>query len=134
MLTILFWGGATFILYTYVGYPLALWIWRRVARPRPPRQAAAEPFVSIIVTVRNEEANIGRKLADLLAAFGVIAFFVVVVTIPADLNADFIGRNFNEFAHGMLYPGGDDEVLRAYHAGLVAPFCLSAARQFFDGF
>jgi alpha/beta superfamily hydrolase len=30
--------------------------------------------------------------------------------------------------------GGDDEVLRAYHAGLVAPFCLSAAKQFFDGF
>ena len=30
--------------------------------------------------------------------------------------------------------GGDDAVLEAYHAGLVAPFCLSAARQFFDGF
>jgi hypothetical protein len=30
--------------------------------------------------------------------------------------------------------GGDDEVLRAYHAGLVAPFCLSATKQFFDGF
>ena len=30
--------------------------------------------------------------------------------------------------------GGDDEVLQAYHAGLVAPFCLSAAKQFFDGF
>src|SRR5262245_12053668 len=29
--------------------------------------------------------------------------------------------------------GGDDEVLRAYHAGLLAPFCLSAAKQFFDG-
>lgn len=30
--------------------------------------------------------------------------------------------------------GGNDEVLKAYHAGLVAPFCLSAAKQFFDGF
>jgi len=30
--------------------------------------------------------------------------------------------------------GGDDEVLSVYHAGLVAPFCLSAAKQFFDGF
>jgi alpha/beta superfamily hydrolase len=30
--------------------------------------------------------------------------------------------------------GGDDEALQAYHAGLVAPFCLSAAQQFFDGF
>jgi dienelactone hydrolase len=30
--------------------------------------------------------------------------------------------------------GGDAEVLQAYHAGLVAPFCLSAVKQFFDGF
>lgn len=30
--------------------------------------------------------------------------------------------------------GGDEEVLQNYHAGLVAPFCLSAVKQFFDGF
>ncbi len=29
--------------------------------------------------------------------------------------------------------GGDTEVLELYHAGLVAPFCLSAVRSFFDG-
>jgi hypothetical protein len=30
--------------------------------------------------------------------------------------------------------GGDTEVLEKYHAGLVAPFCLSAVKSFFDGF
>ena len=30
--------------------------------------------------------------------------------------------------------GGDNEVLENYHAGLVAPFCLSAVRSFFGGF
>jgi Prolyl oligopeptidase family len=30
--------------------------------------------------------------------------------------------------------GGETEVLEKYHAGLVAPFCLSAVRSFFDGF
>jgi len=30
--------------------------------------------------------------------------------------------------------GGEDEVLQNYHAGLVAPFCLSAVKTFFDGF
>jgi hypothetical protein len=30
--------------------------------------------------------------------------------------------------------GGDAEVLEKYHAGLVAPFCLSAVNSFFDGF
>lgn len=29
--------------------------------------------------------------------------------------------------------GGDETVLREYHAGLVAPFCLSAVKSFFDG-
>jgi dienelactone hydrolase len=30
--------------------------------------------------------------------------------------------------------GGDSGVLELYHAGLVAPFCLSAVRSYFDGF
>ena len=30
--------------------------------------------------------------------------------------------------------GGDNEVLENYHAGLVAPFCLSAVKSYFDGF
>src|SRR5262249_39415013 len=55
------------ILYTYVGYPLALWVWRRAARPRPPSAEPRTPSVSILVTVRNEEAHIARKLEDLLA-------------------------------------------------------------------
>jgi alpha/beta superfamily hydrolase len=30
--------------------------------------------------------------------------------------------------------GGEAEVLEKYHAGLVAPFCLSAVKSYFDGF
>ena len=38
-------------------------------------------------------------------------------------------------AKGLLeLIGGDTEVLENYHAGLVAPFCLSAVRSFFGGF
>ena len=38
-------------------------------------------------------------------------------------------------AKGLLeLAGGDTEVLENYHAGLVAPFCLSAVKSFFDGF
>jgi cellulose synthase/poly-beta-1,6-N-acetylglucosamine synthase-like glycosyltransferase len=66
MLQLIFWCGAVFILYTYAGYPLLLWAWSRRSRPQPPRSEEATPFVSIIVTVRNEEANIGRKVAELL--------------------------------------------------------------------
>ena len=34
---------------------------------------------------------------------------------------------------GGATDGGDEAVQEAYHAGLVAPFCLSAAKRFFDG-
>ena len=33
---------------------------------------------------------------------------------------------------GGASDGGDEAVQEAYHAGLVAPFCLSAAKRFFD--
>lgn len=33
---------------------------------------------------------------------------------------------------GGATDGGDEAVLEAYHAGLVAPFCLSATKRFFD--
>jgi hypothetical protein len=33
---------------------------------------------------------------------------------------------------GGASDGGDEAVLEAYHAGLVAPFCLAAAKQYFD--
>src|SRR5262245_4794600 len=67
MSQIIFWVSAVFILYTYVGYPAALWLWRRLARPRPPQRGAETPCVSIVVTVRNEAANIRQKIEDLLA-------------------------------------------------------------------
>ena len=33
---------------------------------------------------------------------------------------------------GGATDGGASAVLNAYHAGLVPPFCLAAAKQFFD--
>jgi cellulose synthase/poly-beta-1,6-N-acetylglucosamine synthase-like glycosyltransferase len=67
MIDALFWASTAFIVYTYAGYPLLLWAWRRLSPPRPPRCEAATPFLSIVLTVRNEEAAIRRKLADLLS-------------------------------------------------------------------
>src|SRR5207302_8548916 len=64
---LIFWCSALFILYTYAGYPLLLWIWRRLARPRLPIQGSETPYVSILVTVRNEAGQIRQKIEDLLA-------------------------------------------------------------------
>jgi len=65
--TCIFWLAATYVLYTYVGYPVLLGAWRLL---RKPQQTVVsddyQPLVSVILTVRNEENNIGPKLDDLL--------------------------------------------------------------------
>lgn len=68
METIIFWLAISFVVYTYVGYPAVLWLWRRAARPNAPARLETTPMVSIIVTVRNEVASVRRKIEDLLAS------------------------------------------------------------------
>src|SRR5437879_2329225 len=77
--SLLFWLATGFILYTYLGYPLCLLALRWLRRALPPRRRgewsgsleaargdADLPLLSVILTVRNEEANVGAKLDNLL--------------------------------------------------------------------
>jgi len=59
-----FWTSVALIAYTYLGYPLWLWI-RSRWRCSPVRSAPYLPFVSIIMVVRNEEKFLPRKLRNL---------------------------------------------------------------------
>jgi poly-beta-1,6-N-acetyl-D-glucosamine synthase len=66
----IFWIAAALVGYSYVGYPVWLWLRSRWS-PRPVRRcsfqsAAAAPAVSAVMVVRNEEAVIARKLENLL--------------------------------------------------------------------
>ncbi|MFY9561012.1 MAG: glycosyltransferase family 2 protein [Terriglobales bacterium] len=60
-----FWIAAATIGYAYLGYAAWLWVRSRWA-PLPVRRGAAEPAVSAVMVVRNEEAVIARKLENLL--------------------------------------------------------------------
>ena len=60
-----FWMPAALIAYTYLGYPLWLWIRSRWCRKRV-RCGPYIPFLSIIMIVRNEEKVLPRKLRNLL--------------------------------------------------------------------
>lgn len=62
----MFWLSASLIGYSYLGYPAWLWLRSRFS-PRPVRRGSAEPPVSAVMVVRNEEAVIGRKLENLLS-------------------------------------------------------------------
>ena len=61
----LFWISAAVIGYSYLGYPLWLWLRSRWS-PRPVRRGASEPPVSAVMVVCNEEAVVARKLENLL--------------------------------------------------------------------
>src|SRR5579859_510857 len=60
-----FWLLVAGVVYAYAGYPLLLALAARL-RPRPVRRGPGHPrSVSIVVTVRNEEAEIDRRLEEL---------------------------------------------------------------------
>jgi cellulose synthase/poly-beta-1,6-N-acetylglucosamine synthase-like glycosyltransferase len=69
-LELVFWVAAGLIVYTHLCYPLLLWLLARLRRRRgqEPRPRAADlPMVSLIIPAYDEEAVIGRKVADALA-------------------------------------------------------------------
>src|SRR5262249_23567863 len=62
----LFWGALGLVLYTYIGFPVLLFVRGRLQR-RPVAKSGIAPCVSIIITVHNEAATIGAKLDNVLA-------------------------------------------------------------------
>ena len=67
-MTVLFWLSLAFILYTYLGYPLAIALLARL-HPLPWIKApwpADVPPVSVVMAVHNGAAMLPAKLADLL--------------------------------------------------------------------
>lgn len=65
MLEWIFWFSLVSIVYTYMGYPLILSVWRRIQR-RTTKKGDSLPPVSILLAVYNEEKLIERKLKNLL--------------------------------------------------------------------
>jgi biofilm PGA synthesis N-glycosyltransferase PgaC len=60
-----FWLAASFVGYSYLGYPAWLWLRSRWS-PSPVRRGTSTPAVSAVMVVRNEEAVIARKIENLL--------------------------------------------------------------------
>jgi glycosyltransferase involved in cell wall biosynthesis len=62
---VVFWGGATALAWTHVGYPLAAAAAARL-RPRPVHREDGEPSVSLIIAAHDEEDVIERRVENLL--------------------------------------------------------------------
>ena len=60
----LFWISFGITLYSYIGYPIVLWLLAHM-HYQPVRRYAIKPSVSIVIAVRNEELNLSAKLENL---------------------------------------------------------------------
>ena len=66
-LAVVFWVSVALLLYTQLGYPLALALAVRFVRSRPSPAVGATPAVSLIVAAHDEGAVIAAKVANALA-------------------------------------------------------------------
>jgi len=64
---IVFWLALGLLVYVYLGYPLIVWLRRRLF-PRAVSRAPIEPFVTVVVVAHNEGHRIGRRIENLLAS------------------------------------------------------------------
>lgn len=63
----IFWISAFALFYIYLGYPALVWLMARV-RPKPVRKAPWMVPFSVVIAAYNEEQNLPRKIANLLAS------------------------------------------------------------------
>jgi biofilm PGA synthesis N-glycosyltransferase PgaC len=99
MVEALFWTSLSCIVYVYVGYPLLLIVWRRVA-PRPVHKRYQEPSVSLVVAMHNERANARLKMENCFELDYPADKLQVIVSLDAPTD-------------------GTDALLRDYAAGRV---------------
>jgi poly-beta-1,6-N-acetyl-D-glucosamine synthase len=95
---LLFFISLFFILYTYLGYPAGLFVRsklfpRHVNKQHPSRL----PMVSVVVAARNEAANIGRRLANLLEIrYPAHLYEIIVVSDGSDDHTNRIVKRFSD--------------------------------------
>ena len=63
----LFWLSSAAVFYTFIGYPVAVWLLARVLG-RPARKAEFVPRVSVVIACHNEAATIEARVKNLIEA------------------------------------------------------------------
>ncbi len=116
---IFFFLSTIFIAYTYIGYPLLLMLLSRLT-PKKIIKAYNEPlpFVSVVIAAKNEQANIERRLSNLLEAqYPDHLYEIIVVSDGSDDMTNQIVESFS---------AGDSRVrLVAYSPSRGKPFALN---------
>ncbi len=65
-MTLLFFIGVGWLVYVFAGYPVLLAVIASMYRVRPKTRAGFHPSVSVLISARNEEKDIGWKISETL--------------------------------------------------------------------
>ena len=94
------------------------------------------PTSPMLLCAGNRDPSVLYLNTALMQDYWASASNVITLDIDSDVETDDpYAAQKEQFAAAkdiVELGGGDEAVLEAYHAGLVAPFCLSAVRSFFD--
>ena len=116
----LFWVSAAIVAYVYVGYPLLLAAWARLAqrRPRTAHVAGIWPSLSIVLAARNEGRRLRTRIRNLLEiAYPGIREIIVVSDGSTD-HTTAVVRSFGDAVRLIDLPAGGKPL--ALNAGVAA--------------
>jgi glycosyltransferase involved in cell wall biosynthesis len=89
----IFWISHAGIVYIYIGYPVAIWIFARL-RPRPWRVSPITPSVSIVLPVHNGMALLPRKIKHLLDLdYSNVKEIIIVSDGSTDGTEEYLSRS-----------------------------------------
>jgi len=95
MLRLIFWASLAAIVYTYLGYPLILFV-LSACKKKAVSKSEFYPSVSIVVAAYNESRNIGRRLENLIAQDYPGKVDIIVVSDGSEDGTDQIVREYKE--------------------------------------
>ncbi|RJP20378.1 MAG: glycosyltransferase family 2 protein [Deltaproteobacteria bacterium] len=131
----LFWVSVAFASYTYVVYPLILFLLSRLF-PCPIRRQECTPTITVVIAARNEERNIGKRLENLLEQdYTPERFEIIVVSDGSTDRTNEIVASFAQRNISLIYiveKTGKAEALNRGVAKATGEIIVFAdARQFF---
>jgi cellulose synthase/poly-beta-1,6-N-acetylglucosamine synthase-like glycosyltransferase len=99
---LMLWVSLSFVFYTYVGYPLLIWILGRLW-PRPWRASPITPSVSVVLAVHNGASVIAKRIRQLLGLdYPNIHEIIVVSDGSTDGTAEILARQTDSFLRTVV--------------------------------
>ena len=104
MIKSLFWISIAAILYTYIGYPVVVWLLGRL-RNLKVSKSAVTPRVSVVIACHNEASNIEARIKNLLESDYPARLLEIVIISDGstDFTADIARRYASNRVHVFAY-------------------------------